>query len=154
VSKLLGEQMLAEAAPKIASLSIRLPSVIGPGARYGWLTGIARKLTAGAPVSFVNPKTLFNNIVHIDELAAFVHQLIEAPIEGADVVTLAASDAIPVGDVIERLKNKLRSRSALSVSEAPDAPAYSIDATRAEQRYGWRSSSVCTLVDRLADSVT
>ena len=75
LSKLESEAYLAENQHAISSLSLRLPSVMGPGARYGWLTGVVAKMRRNEAVTFVNPDTLFNNAVHIADLAHFIDRL-------------------------------------------------------------------------------
>jgi cupin fold WbuC family metalloprotein len=148
-SKLLCEQMLAEVADRLPSVSLRLPSVVGRDATLGWLTGVIRKLRVGEEVRFVNPGTPFNNLVHIDDLAAFMGSLVDRRFDGAEAVPLASTEPISVGEVVEILKAKLGSNSTLTATSVPDAPGYIVDDRRARDRYGWTPSRVIDVLDRL-----
>jgi|GEM_PF-447320 len=149
VTKRLGEQMLAEVGDRLPSLSIRLPGVVGPGAKHGWLTGVLEKLRRNEPVSFVNPDTPFNNVVHVDDLAAFVRSLATRSWSGAEIVNLAAGDTMPVGEVVERLKKKIGSSSRLDARIDGNATSFTIDATRAIELFEWPAPSMADTLDRL-----
>ena len=72
MTKLLGEAMLGEAAPGMSGLALRLPAVIGPGAKRNFLAEAARKLKAGQEVSIFNPDAPFNNAVHCADLGSLI----------------------------------------------------------------------------------
>ena len=72
LTKLLGEALVAETAPKLSSLSLRLPAVLGSGATRNVLAVTAAKLQADEPVAIFNPDSAFNNAVHCADIAAFV----------------------------------------------------------------------------------
>ena len=149
-SKLLGEQMLAEVADQLPSLSLRLPAIVGAGAQPNWLSRTAEKLRGNQPVVFVNPATTFNNAVHIDDLADFIISLIGRPMSGAHVVNLAAAEPMQVGELIEAMKAGLGSASELTAEVKPDQPGFSIDCSLAREQFGWAPMSMAALVARLA----
>ena len=150
-SKLLGEQMLAECSRQLPSVSLRLPSIVASDARYGWITGLVAKLMAHERITFINPETPFNNLVHADDLADFVVNLIEQPFEGAQVVTLGAAEPMKIGDVVTHLKQRLSSKSDVQAKIQPGTPAFTIDSSLASRRFGWKPARVIDILDRLAD---
>jgi cupin fold WbuC family metalloprotein len=150
-SKLLCEQMLAECADEISSLSLRLPGVIGPGSKANWLSSVLGQLKAGKPVHFTNPETDFNNAIHLDELAEFVNELVDIPLEGANVINLASEGYISVGEVVELLHQECGSTSELVGVDAPNAPNFTIDIGTASEKMGWTPSNIRDLLIRFAD---
>ncbi len=71
-SKLACERLLADlsrAHSDLRALSIRLPGVVGPGSHDNFLSDTMTRLAAGQNVVARTPDALFNNVVHIDDLA-------------------------------------------------------------------------------------
>ena len=150
LSKLESEAYLAENQHAISSLSLRLPSVVGPGARYGWLTDVVTKMRRNDPVTFVNPDTLFNNAVHIADLADFIDRLIASPPTGAAAINLSLDGQMPVADLLYSLKSLLQSGSELIATSDSAKPGFMIDSTLGREKYGWRSMTVEPFLERLA----
>jgi nucleoside-diphosphate-sugar epimerase len=104
-SKLEGEQMLAAhaAATGAHALSLRLPGVVGKGSHDNFLSTIIAAIAAKRPIAARNPQSLFNNIVHIDDLVGFFSDLCDTLGPGHRVATIAADDALPISAVITEL---------------------------------------------------
>jgi len=149
-SKLLGEQMLAEVAEQLPSISLRLPAIVGAGAQPNWLSRTVDKLRAGEPVHFINPENPFNNAVHMDDLADFIISLLGQPLSGAHVINLAGADTIPVGEMVADLKAQLGSSSELTSDVRPEQPGFAIECSLASENFGWQPMSMGLLVARLA----
>ena len=150
LSKLESEKFLAENKDAISSLSLRLPSVVGPGARHGWLTGIASKMRRNDPVTVINPETPFNNAIHISDLADFIKKLIAVPPTGAEKINLALDDQMPIAELVSSLKSLLRSESTLTSKIDATRPGFMIDSALAREKFGWRSMTVHPLLRQLA----
>jgi UDP-glucose 4-epimerase len=101
MSKLLGERVVAERDG--SGIAIRLPAVIGPGAARNWPVQTLAKLRAGETVRIFNPDGAFNNVVHVQDLAAFVSHVLAAPPSGFNAVPVASRDPIRVREVIDTL---------------------------------------------------
>jgi UDP-glucose 4-epimerase len=102
-SKLEGERFLNElsrAHPSLRALSLRLPGVVGLGSHDNFLSDTMARLLTGEEVIARNPDALFNNVVHIDDLARFTYDLLGTLPEGHRVVTIAADDPQPISDVV------------------------------------------------------
>jgi nucleoside-diphosphate-sugar epimerase len=107
-SKLQCEATLAElsyAHAGLRALSIRLPGIVGPGSHHNFLSDTMERLAAGERIFVRNPDALFNNVVHIDDLARFVDTLLKALSPGHRVTTIAAADPLPVRDVVGILQH-------------------------------------------------
>jgi nucleoside-diphosphate-sugar epimerase len=106
-SKLASEIALAELSrvhAGLRALSIRLPGVVGPGSHDNFLSDTIARLAAGGTADVRNPDSLFNNVVHIDDLARFVDALLENLPPGHQVTTIAAVDPLPIRDVVGLLQ--------------------------------------------------
>jgi nucleoside-diphosphate-sugar epimerase len=84
----------------LRALSIRLPGVVGPGSHDNFLSDTMAVLAAGGTANVRNPDALFNNIVHIDDLAPFAVRLLSTLPPGHQVTTIAAVDPLPIREVI------------------------------------------------------
>ncbi len=105
-SKLEGERLLAGLIarnPAIRGMSVRLPGVVGAGSRNNFLSDILPRILAGERVRARNPDALFNNIVHVADLADFAAHLLEAMPEGHTITTMAADVPIPIREVMKTL---------------------------------------------------
>lgn len=133
-TKLLCEQMLSDAAPKLSSIAIRLPAVVGRGSKRNWPSECLRKLKAGEPLAYFNPDAPFNNLVHEMDLAALVERALARPQAGHEVVLLTSAGAISVGEAVSNLVAETKSRSAVS-STTSARHAFLIDANKATRLF-------------------
>lgn len=101
-SKFDSEMLLCEAADKhgIAALSIRLPGIVGRGSHDNFLSAVMAKILAGEPVQARNPDALFNNIVHVSDLAHFMTAQFGSLQPGHRATTIAADPAIAIRKVM------------------------------------------------------
>ncbi|MBL8703196.1 MAG: NAD(P)-dependent oxidoreductase [Rhodospirillales bacterium] len=149
MTKLVGEAMLREAAPGLAGLALRLPAVIGPGAKRNFLAVAADKLKAGQPVSIFNPDSPFNNAVHSADLAAFVATVLEKGWQGFDMLVLGAAGQMTIRGAVERLRARLGPAVPVEVRTAGKG-AFTLDSRRAVAAYGYRPMEIGPMLDRYA----
>ncbi|MDF1792310.1 MAG: NAD(P)-dependent oxidoreductase [Thalassobaculaceae bacterium] len=124
LSKLLGERAVAERGGR--SLAIRLPAVIGGGAARNWPVQVLGKLRRGETVRISNADAAFNNVVHVQDVAAFAAHALTALPDGFAAVPVASRDAVRVRDVVACLAEG--SGLAATVEEGPpDKAPYTID---------------------------
>src|SRR4029079_5244300 len=100
-----GERMLAAFADETGArtLSMRLPGEVGEGSHDNFLSTIIAAIIAKRPIVARNPASLFNNIVHIDDLVGFFGTLCESLEPGHGVPTIAAEEPMPITAVITDL---------------------------------------------------
>ena len=154
-SKLVGEWALAELCertPGIAGLSMRLTGVVGAGSHDNFLSDAMRRVLTGKEVVLRNPNSLFNNVVYVGDLVAFIAHLLESLPPGHRVTTIAADEPLPIRRVVallfeltgrlEKVRFETNGRSFLISPE----PA---------RRLGFRVPTVAQSVTRFAsDAVT
>jgi len=118
-SKFESESLLSRVADKhgVAALSIRLPGVVGRGSHDNFLSSVMARVLAGEPVQARNPDALFNNIVHIGDLADFMTQQIVSPKPGHRITTIAADTAIPIRKVMSLMFAEAGRPENISYSE-------------------------------------
>lgn len=106
-SKLVCERLLDElsrAHPNLRALSIRLPGVVGVGSHDNFLSDTMARLVAGERAVVRNPDALFNNVVHVDDLARFADALLGSLPLGHRSTTIAADDPLTIRDVVAILE--------------------------------------------------
>jgi nucleoside-diphosphate-sugar epimerase len=151
-SKLASESELADlcrAHTDLRALSIRLPGVVGPGSHDNFLSDTAAVLAAGGTANVRNPDALFNNVVHVDDLALFVEALLATLPCGHRVTTIAAADALPVRDVVSLLQ--IVARPGAAVRYRQEGHSFLISSEHA-RTLGYRPATVRDAVERFAKS--
>jgi nucleoside-diphosphate-sugar epimerase len=149
-SKLAAEGELAQlsrARGSLRALSIRLPGVVGPGSHDNFLSDTMAVLAAGGTANVRNPDALFNNVVHIDDLAVFVETLLATLPSGHQVTTIAAADALRVSEVVGLLKTAAGPGSTIRYRQ--EGHSFLISNEHA-QALGYRPATVRDAVERFA----
>ncbi len=149
-SKLESEGKLAEfsrAHAGLRALSIRLPGVVGPGSHDNFLSDTIRRLAAGETISLRNPDALFNNVVHVDDLASFADTLLTALPPGHRATTVGAIDPLPVRDVVAMLQHA--TGGAGQVHYRREGHSFLISSEHA-RGLGYRPPTVRSAVERFA----
>lgn len=105
VAKLEGETLSAEicrTAQIDPPVSLRLPGVVGAGSHDNFLSGAMARILKGESVTARNPDALFNNILFVDHLNAFIADLIamEDWPDRPMAFPLASRNPIPIGEVL------------------------------------------------------
>ncbi|MBF0140285.1 MAG: NAD(P)-dependent oxidoreductase [Magnetococcales bacterium] len=148
-SKYMGECLLDEHAREMPSLALRLPGILGPGARTPWLAQVVHRLRCHEPVTLFHPQARFNNAVHVDGLADFILGLTNQKWTGFDAVTLGARDSLTIRDVVTRLAEWTASQSPIEVVPATQT-AFTISSQRAETLYHYAPQSIEDILQRYA----
>jgi nucleoside-diphosphate-sugar epimerase len=148
-SKYLGERMLEDRREQLPGLALRLPGVVGRGARRNWLSGAAERLRRGEPAVVFNPEAAFNNAVHVADLGVLVARLLERRWSGFDAMVLGARGRLAIRAVVERLAAGIGVAPRISVVTAPK-PAFTLSSARAIERWGYDPMEIGAVVDRFA----
>lgn len=119
VTKFIGEQLLRDQESWLSSAALRLPGVVGPEARTPWLTRTAQRLLGGKPVEIYNPQALFNNVVHVSDLEAFIRYLLAQDWKGMRCFTLGTIEPLTIKQTVDLLREKLNSTSVIKESPSP-----------------------------------
>lgn len=124
-SKLEGERMLAAAcarSPGLTGLSIRLPGVVGRGGRNNFLSATLQRVLKGEAVSANHASALFNNVVHVQDLAGFIADRLGDLPPGHRITNIAASEAMPIRDVVALVYATAGREDVSTWGEAGNAP--------------------------------
>ena len=149
-SKLAAEHMLAEFSritTGLRALSIRLPGVVGPGSHDNFLSETMRCLAAGESVVARNSDALFNNVVHVADLAGFVAAALGRLPLGHRVTTIAASDPLPIREVVAILERAAGRNGAVRFE--PGERSFLISSEDARS-LGYRPATTRDSVERFA----
>jgi nucleoside-diphosphate-sugar epimerase len=118
LSKYAGEIALASHGSDFASISIRLPGVLGSSLSRSLIPAICNRLLKGGAIEVYNPQSLFNNAVHINELSLFIKDVMFNEWSGVHAFPLAAKNPVTFLNLVELMKKQLGSASKISVSSA------------------------------------
>lgn len=147
VSKLMGESVLA--ASRLPAVAIRLPAVIGPGADRNWPVQVIGRIRRGETVRIYNADSPFNNVVHVEDLAEWVADLVRTDLQpGMSAVPVGSADPVPVRAAVVALAAGLGIDTVLEEVVAP-RPSFTIDVSAAE-RLGFRPSRTLDALTRYA----
>jgi nucleoside-diphosphate-sugar epimerase len=149
-SKLECERLLSELSrshSSVRALSIRLPGIVGPGSHHNFLSDTVASFATGVAVTARNPDALFNNVVHVDDLAGFVETLLRSLPSGHRTTTIAAADPLPIREVVGILKTF--GPPSATVEYHDDGHSFLISNDRARS-LGYQPATVRDSVERFA----
>lgn len=137
-----GEAALAAevAAGLPSGLALRLPGTVGKGSHHNFLSDAWARMRRGETITIHNPSRPFNGILHVADLARFVADRIEAPIQGFHVANLGAVEPLPLAEVVARL-SALSGRVAQVETRPGGRPPFLIALDRA-RNLGYRPATV------------
>lgn len=150
MSKRMCELLLEERSQRgLSALILRLPGILGPGAQTPWLASVLRQLRAGAPIPVYEPQGLFNNAIHVNDVADFALSWLRRPGSGTDIVTVGAAGPRPMRDVIQLLAKAANAPEA-QIMEREGGASFIIRSDRATARYGYQPRPLDELLQRYA----
>lgn len=149
LSKRAAEIVLESRSESMATVALRLPAVLGLGARTHWLSRVVRSAIAGEAIVCRNPSAMFNNAVHRSDLVDFIIHLLEGPKPPFSAFPIASSNPIAVSSVIDSVIAETASRSRIRFVE-PSGPSFLIDDSLARIDFGYRSRPIESAVRHYA----
>ena len=123
-----------------SGLSIRLPGVVGKNSRNNFLSNILINILNEELVKVYNPDSLFNNVVHVKELAEFIYSWILLPKVGYHVTNLCSIEPVKIKDVIALIYELTEKTVRIEFSEF-GKKSFLIDADKA-LKLGFRPATV------------
>lgn len=148
-TKFIGESLLAAGSARLPALALRLPGVIGLGARRNFISDVTQRMLRDEPIDAVNPDARFNNAAHAADLSAMIAHVLRKPLAGFDAVTVAARGMTTIRDALERLKTRVGSRSEIRFRPS-DRRSFIVSSRRAIERYGYDPMDIGDMLDRYA----
>jgi UDP-glucose 4-epimerase len=115
LSKLMCEKIIENS--KIPSIAIRLPGIVGPNSVRNWLTTIRQKAVAGEDIEIFNVNSLFNNVIHVEDLANFIGHLLENKFNQFIPLTIGTCDPMTIREVASIVIKHNNGLSKLVVKE-------------------------------------
>ncbi len=128
LSKYVAEKLIETSG--ISYYILILPGVVGPGCRSTWLVNTARRIHQNEEVCCYNAEGLFNNIVHVRDVAAFIDLLLGKDERISNKFLLATTDKVPVREILMYIKERLHSHSEI-MEISSDKGAFVVDCSHA-----------------------
>jgi UDP-glucose 4-epimerase len=151
-TKFLAERRLAELSGTMSGLALRLPGIIGPGARRNWLSGVAVGLRNGATIKAFHLDRPFNNAAHVGDIAALTEAVLRRGWTGFDAIVLGAAGMTTVRGAIERLAVGLGVPGRIETATAAK-PSFTLSCRRAVDRYQYNPMDIEAMIDRYAREI-
>jgi len=148
-TKRAAELLLQESGRVESTYILRLPSILGYGARNHWLSTVLESALSNSPISFQNSKTKFNNAVYIADLLAFISLLISRKDQGVFTFPIASTEPITIREIVELLVETTGSISKLKSNEA-ERSTFTIDDLFAREKFGYTSRTTALAVEAFA----
>lgn len=146
-SKLVAEAALRAHASKLHSISLRLPGIVGPRAHGNWLSRCRATLRSGAALDIANPEFQFNNVVHVEGLAAFIAALCGREWEGSWAFPIGAGIPMSILDLVSAMRTALGSTSQINVT-SDDRRPFAISSDLAIREFRYHPMSVREIIQR------
>lgn len=133
MTKYIAEELLRESG--LDTMSLRMPGLIGPGARPVWFTNTVERFRRGEPVTIYAPDYETKNFVWAEDVADFVAKLLTQKRWDIDRLVLAARTAVTIRAIVTEMKHLMESASQIRVAES-NRPPFCLNPARALTR-GW-----------------
>jgi nucleoside-diphosphate-sugar epimerase len=147
-TKLLGEKLVADEFADSSSIAIRLPGIVGPNSVRNWLTETRLRVRMGDPITIYNPESMFNNVIHVLDLAKFVTTLLNRNWLGFSSVTVGAQGSMRLREVVELLISESGSKSVINIGKSVK-PSFLISNEKAYE-FGYDPLSINNLIELFA----
>lgn len=147
ISKHLCELVLQECSPHFPTISLRLCGVVGRGAQNIWLARVLSSTFRGEPVEISNADSLFNNVLHTDDLFGFVLNLMKSGFCGFSAFPLASGGPMTVRDVVSGIIASTGSSSEI-IDMGEGGTPFLISSEYARRRFGYVPPDVATALTK------
>jgi UDP-glucose 4-epimerase len=151
-TKFLAERRLAELSGTMSGLALRLPGIIGAGARRNWLSGVAAGLRRGPTIKAFHLDRPFNNAAHVEDIAVLIEAVLRRGWTGFDAIVLGAGGMTTVRGAIERLAAGLGVAVRIETATAAK-PSFTLSCQRAIDRYQYKPMDIEAMIDRYAREI-
>lgn len=128
-----------------------LPGVVGRNCNNNWLINTTLTLCRHEKLLYYNGGGLFNNIVEVQDLCAFLEKRIEDDESISETYLLGNTEIMTVDEVIWYLKKRLSSKSYLEKQDIP-MNAFYLDVGKAVSA-GFRSKPMKKILDIVCEEV-
>lgn len=149
LSKYLAEAIVEEAAAQMGSVSIRLPGIVGEGAKGPWLSKVFQRARTNDDIEIFNADSLFNNVVHIEDLCEFVVSLLAQDLHHAEVLTIASGNPMTTYETVKHIRGLCDSTSSIKTN-SDGARSFIISNKKAEEKFGYRPTPLRRVLEMFA----
>jgi nucleoside-diphosphate-sugar epimerase len=149
LSKRVCERLLEECAGRPPAIVLRLPGVLGPGARTPWAARVLERMRAGEAVEAFAPEAPFNNAVDIDDLAGFIVGLPDRIRSPFDLLTLSAAGSLSIREVLALLAEGADRPADIRFQSAERQP-FMVSHEKARKDYGYTPSHIRDILREFA----
>lgn len=146
-TKYLAEKIIIESG--IPYYILRLPGIVGKAWGKGFIYSLISKAKNNEKITLYNMERMFNNIVDIDDLTAFIAHLCDCEVKDkSEIFLLGNTDKVPLKEIVFYIKSICHSDSAIDNVETDQKRYFTLDVSKAVE-YGYSSKKIKTIIDEL-----
>jgi len=153
ITKYLSEKVLETFSDSYTLCTFRLPGVVGPritNMGRPWLGVVLDNALTNRPIEIYNSNSLFNNVIDPSEIIKACAVVLESSNEKAGLFNLAASEPVPLKDMIQHIVNSIGSNSEI-VDIDRNSISYSINISRIRDTLGFVPAPTMKIVARFLE---
>ncbi|MEE2821235.1 MAG: NAD(P)-dependent oxidoreductase [Pseudomonadota bacterium] len=105
LSKWLGELSVKKFENFGTTCTLRLPAVVGKGARYHWLANYLNSALTGRPFVICNPEAKFNNLIDVETLGHLIKHLLQTPPKDCIALPVGSSGFVTISEIVDLVTN-------------------------------------------------
>ena len=148
LTKYIGEELVREHSTSMRSLCLRLPGILPKMEAGPWIAKMLKRARAGEPIEIFNPAAPFNNAVDREDLADFIASLVGREWIGHETISLGASEATPLRELMEFMLAQAGSISQL-VEKQSSNQSFVVSSEHAAQSFGYKPRAIQDMVRRM-----
>ena len=116
-SKLASEHLMTQLDGYKNQLIIRFPIVLGNHAHRAFIPRMVESFQTNSAVEITNPNKLYNSMTTLKAVADFTNHFLLSDLRGKHIANIGAKEPMTVLQIAEFLKTRLKSKSAIIMSE-------------------------------------
>lgn len=147
-TKYLCEQLLFANIREISSICLRLPALVGKNSKNNWPSNIFKYSNSGEQLILTNENSLYNNLLHIDDLSNLIIHLLNFDFKNFEILTVASQKPIKIKEVLRLFKLKLNINISTSLN-LNNKKSYIISTKKLVEKYSYSTMEVSDVIERL-----
>lgn len=151
LTKLMSERLLYSLRNILPSVSIRLPGIIGPGSQRNWLSNLKKDLKTNKDITLFNPKSYFNNLIHIDDLIKLSENILNENFT-FETILVGAKQKLKIIDIVYLISKELKKKPTIKISKIKKE-SFIINSNKATNNFHYKPEDIKKSLTKFAHEI-
>lgn len=147
LTKRLAEIVLLEKNMSESIFVLRIPAVLGIGAKNHWISKIFKNALSHSEITQYNSSNFFNNVVYINDLLEFITSLLNCGHKGNYVFPIASTIPVTIENVISQILRLTASKSKIINIHSKNL-SFIIEDNFARENFSYISLTTSSAIER------